>query len=143
MAAHMGRTHAPTEGAAPSVWAAGWTVAAGCLMVFGGGMAIIEGISALSRDSVFVTTPSYSYSWSLTGWGWVHLIMGIVVLLAGLALFTGAMWARAVGVVLAGFSMLANFMWLPFAPVWSITLMIVDGFVIWALCAPRRTAVPE
>lgn len=117
---------------------AGWTVAAAILLFFGGIMAIMEGIAAISRDTVFVTTADYTFSWSLRGWGWTHLILGIVVALTGLALFTGARWARAVGVVIAGLSMLANFLWLPYAPVWSIALIVMDAFIIWALCAPRE-----
>ncbi|MEV5335115.1 hypothetical protein AB0K99_24180 [Streptomyces werraensis] len=107
-------------------------------MVFGGVMAIFEGIAAIARDDVFVATPNFTYEFSLTGWGWVHLILGALVAAAGLALFTGATWARAVGVGLAGLSMIAHFVWLPYQPVWSIVLIVVDGFIIWALCAPRR-----
>jgi hypothetical protein len=109
-------------------------------MLFGGIMAILEGIAAIAHDSVFVATSNYTFHWSLTGWGWMHLILGIVIAVAGLALFTGALWARAVGIVLAGVSMIANFVWLPFAPAWSIALIVVDGFIIWALCAPRSEA---
>jgi hypothetical protein len=125
---------------ARSAWATGWTAAAAVLLIFGGLMAIFEGIAAIAKDDIFVTTRNYTYQWSLTGWGWLHLILGIVVVLSGLALFTGAVWARAVAAVLAGLSMLANFAWLPYQPVWSITLIVIDGFIIWALCAPRRDA---
>ncbi|GAA4132126.1 hypothetical protein GCM10022285_22250 [Streptomyces tunisiensis] len=113
-------------------------MAAAFLMVFGGVMAVFEGIAAIARDDVFVTTPNFTYSFSLTGWGWVHLILGALVVAAGLALFKGATWARAVGVGLAGLSMIAHFVWLPYQPVWSIVLIVIDGFIIWALCAPRR-----
>ncbi|NBM20081.1 hypothetical protein GUY61_31930 [Streptomyces sp. GC420] len=123
-----------------SPWALGWTAAAAALMVFGGVMAIFEGIAAIAEDDVFVTTPNFTYAFSLAGWGWVHLILGVVVLLAGAALFTGATWARVVGVALAGLSMLANFLWLPYAPVWAIVLIVIDGFIIWALCSPREEA---
>lgn len=115
----------------------GWTAAAAVLMTFGGIMAIFEGISAIAKDDIFITTPNFTYAFSLTGWGWIHLILGALALVAGLALFTGATWARVTGVVLAGLGMISNFVWLPYAPVWSITLMIIYGFVIWALCAPR------
>lgn len=115
----------------------GWTAAAAVLMTFGGIMAIFEGISAIAKDDIFVTTPNFTYAFSLTGWGWIHLILGALALVAGLALFTGATWARVTGVVLAGLGMISNFVWLPYAPIWSITLMIIYGFVIWALCAPR------
>ncbi|EMF28081.1 DUF7144 family membrane protein [Streptomyces pseudogriseolus] len=133
-----GRGHHGTSWEARSPWAASWTVAAAFLMVFGGIMAIFEGIAAIARDDVFVATPNFTYAFSLTGWGWVHLILGVLVAAAGMALFRGAAWARAVGVVLAGLSMIAHFVWLPYQPVWSIVLIVIDGFVIWALCAPRR-----
>ena len=113
----------------------GWLVFAAVLMIFGGLMMIMAGISAIADDDVFVSTRNYTYELDLTGWGWIHLILGIVIFLAGLALFRGATWARVVGVALAGLSMIANFMWLPNAPLWAIALIAIDGFVIWALCA--------
>ncbi|MBC9725791.1 hypothetical protein H8R17_12935 [Streptomyces sp. TRM68367] len=108
-------------------------------MIFGGIMSIFQGISAIAEDNVFVATRNFTYEFSLTGWGSLHLALGIVVAIAGFAVFTGALWARAVGIVVAGLSMVANFVWLPHAPVWAIVLIIVHGFVIWALCAPRRS----
>jgi hypothetical protein len=115
-------------------WRTGWTVFAAVLMIFGGAMAILQGASAIAKDDVFVATRNYVYAFDLTGWGWLHLSLGIVVVLAGAALFTGALWARIVGVVLAGFSMIANFLWLPHYPFWALTLIAINAFVIWALC---------
>ena len=65
----------------------------------------------------------------------MHLILGALVVIAGVALFGGAVWARGVGVVLAGLAMIANFLWLPYYPFWAIVLIAIDIFVIWALCA--------
>lgn len=113
----------------------GWTAFAAALMIFGGAMAVLQGISAIAEDDVFVATRDYVFQFNLTGWGWIHLILGIVIVLAGCALFTGAFWARAVGVVLAGLGALANFAWLPHYPLWSIVLIALDVFIIWALCA--------
>ncbi|MFE9771080.1 hypothetical protein ACFYOV_05275 [Streptomyces sp. NPDC005931] len=139
MASNVGRTHQHRAGwEAESTWATGWTVAAAVLMTFGGIMAVFQGIAAIAEDDVFVVTQNFSYEFSLTGWGWVHLILGALVAAAGIALMRGATWARATGVALAGLSMIANFVWLPYAPVWSIVLIVIDGFIIWALCAPRR-----
>lgn len=123
-------------------WASGWTAFAAVLMIFGGAMAIFEGAAAIAKNGLFVATRDYSYSFSLTGWGWVHLILGVLVVLAGISLFTGALWARIVGVALAGLSMLANFVWLPRYPFWALVLIAIDVFVIWALCShpDRRTA---
>lgn len=113
----------------------GWTVLAAVLMIFGGAMAILEGIAAIAKDDLFVRTAGYTFRFTLTGWGWIHLVLGVAVVLAGCALFGGAVWARAVGVVLAGLSLIANFLWVPYYPFWAITLIAVNIFIIWALCA--------
>ncbi|MET7303430.1 hypothetical protein [Embleya sp. NPDC005575] len=118
----------------------GWTVFAAVLMVFGGALAVLQGIAAIAKDDIVVNTRNYSYSFSTTGWGWIHLCLGIVIFLAGIALFSGALWARIIGVALAGLSMVANFVWLPHYPVWSIVVIALDLAVIWALCTgPQRS----
>lgn len=63
------------------VGATGWTVFAAVMMIFGGAMAVLEGIAAIAKDDLFVSTRNYVFEFSLTGWGWVHLILGIVVVL--------------------------------------------------------------
>ncbi|MFF1442400.1 hypothetical protein [Streptomyces sp. NPDC058295] len=115
-------------------WVSGWTGFAGVMMIFGGVMAIFQGIAAIAEDDVFVVTRDYAYNFNLTSWGWIHLVLGVLVALAGAALFRGAVWARVIGIAVAGLSMIANFMWLPYQPVWAIVLIAVDAFVIWALC---------
>jgi hypothetical protein len=116
-------------------FATGWTVFAAVLMFFGGIMAIFEGIAAIARDDLIVATRNYAYTLNVTSWGWIHLILGLLIALAGLALFTGALWARVVGIAVAGLGMIANFLWLPYYPFWAILLIAIDIFVIWALCA--------
>jgi hypothetical protein len=137
MTSHVSGTHtgAAARSSAKSGLGSGWLVFAGVLMVFGGFMTLFAGIAAIANDDVFVATNDYVYRFDLTGWGWIHLILGIVIVLAGFALFQGATWARVVGVVLVGLGMIANFLWLPYAPFWAIVLIAIDGFVIWALCA--------
>ncbi|WP_435971552.1 DUF7144 family membrane protein [Streptomyces sp. Qhu_M48] len=116
----------------------GWVVFAAVLMIFVGLMTLFQGIAGIAKDDLFVTTRNYVYQFSLTGWGWVHLILGIIMLLAGFALFKGALWARMIGVALAGLGMIANFMWLPYYPFWAMLLIAIDVIVIWALCAAPR-----
>ncbi|MEU2717354.1 hypothetical protein [Streptomyces sp. NPDC007205] len=118
----------------------GWVVFAAVLMIFGGLMTLCAGIAAIAKGAVFVATRTYVFQFSLTGWGWVHLIMGIVIALAGFALFRDATWARVVGVVLTGLSMFANFLWIPYTPFWAIVLIAINGFVIWALCTAPSPA---
>lgn len=121
-------------GGGTAVWRFGWITFAAVMMIFSGVMAIIEGAAAIAKDDVFVATRNYAYKFDLTSWGWIHLVLGILVVLAGLALFRGSLWARIVGVFLAGLSLIANFMWIPYYPFWAFVLIAVNIFVIWALC---------
>ncbi|MDX3135008.1 hypothetical protein PV367_35645 [Streptomyces europaeiscabiei] len=104
-------------------------------MIFGGAMAIFEGIAAIAEDDLFIATRHYVFEFSLAGWGWVHLILGIVLVLAGCAVLSGALWARFFGVAVAGLGALANFLWVPYYPLWALALVAVNIFIVWALCA--------
>jgi hypothetical protein len=119
----------------------GWIVFAGVMMIFGGLMALFAGIAAIAEDDVFVATRNYAFEYDLTGWGWIHMVLGAVIVVAGFSLFTGALWARAVAVVLAGLGAVSNFLWIPYAPFWALALLAIDIFVIWAVCAgPRHSS---
>jgi hypothetical protein len=133
------RAHPEARSSTENGFVGGWVVFAGTLMIFGGLMTLFAGIAAIANDEVFVTTSNYVFEFDLTGWGWAHLVLGTVIALAGFALFKGATWARVVGVALAGLGMLANFLWLPYTPIWAVVLIAINAFVIWALCAPRTT----
>jgi len=124
--------------ARPSGWAVGFVVFAAVMMMLAGGFQTIAGIAAIFEDEFFVVGPNYVYDLDVTAWGWIHLIAGIIVALAGLALFQGAVWARTVAVILACVSILASFLWMPFYPVWSIAVIVFDVFVIWAVTAHGR-----
>ena len=63
----------------------------------------------------------------------MHLIVGIVVVFAGYGIFSGAVWARTVGVIMAMISAITNFMFIPYYPFWSILIIALDVWVIWAL----------
>jgi hypothetical protein len=110
-------------------------VFAGILMVLVGALHAIQGIVALANDTFYVVGEEYVFQFDVTTWGWIHLILGIVVALAGIALFQGAVWARTVAFIVASLSILANFMWLPYYPLWSIIVIAFDVFVIWAVTA--------
>jgi hypothetical protein len=123
---------------APSGAVIGWTVFAAVMLMVSGIGNILEGIAQIVRGSYFVTLPNYAYNLSVHSWGWIHLIAGIVVFLAGAALLADKTWARVVGVAFASLSLFLNLVYLPFFPVWSIVVIAVDAFVIWALLTPRR-----
>jgi hypothetical protein len=122
----------------PSGWAIGWTAFAAIMMIMMGSFHAIAGFVAILENELYVATPNYFLQLDVTTWGWVHLILGALVLIAGIYLFTGAVWARTIGVIVAVVSAVANFAWLPWYPVWSLVLITSAVFVIWALTAHGR-----
>lgn len=75
----------------------------------------------------------YTFKFDFTTWGWIHIVLGVVMLVAGLALMSGATWARVTAIIIAALSIIANFLWLPYYPWWSILIIALDAVVIWAI----------
>jgi len=105
------------------------------MMLMTGAWWIIAGLVGIVNDDFFVTTRKYIFEFDTTAWGWIHLIVGVLVLLAGFGLFSGAVWARTVGVVMAFLATLIGFAWLPWYPLWAILIVVASVTVIWALTA--------
>jgi hypothetical protein len=122
----------------PSGAAIGLTIMAAAFMMVSGLLSFFEGLAMVIRGSFFVVLPNYAFSLSAVGWGWVHLAIGAVVFVAGAALFAGQTWARIVAVVVASIAIVANFVSLPYYPVWSVVVIALSAFVIWALLTPRN-----
>jgi hypothetical protein len=122
----------------PSVWAVGWTWFAGFMMLMLGCWQFVAGLSALFEDEVFVPVRDYVLKFDLTTWGWIHLGLGVLIVLAGLGVFTGAVWARTIGVILAILAGIAAFGWIPWYPVWGILIAVAAVAVVWALTAHGR-----
>ena len=119
-------------------WATGFAMFAAVLMMVAGVWSVLAGIAAILNDQVYVTTPQYVYSFDITSWGWIHLILGVVLALAGVGVLQGTTWARVVGIAVASLSLLANFAFIPYYPVWSILIIALDVIVIWAIATYRR-----
>jgi hypothetical protein len=113
----------------------GSTVLAATLMILSGLWSFFVGLTAILKQSFFVAQSNYTFQFSVHGWGWIHLVLGIVVLAAGACVLLGQTWAKALGIVLAVFSGLSFFLFLPYYPIWSIVMIAVDVFVIWALAS--------
>jgi hypothetical protein len=122
----------------PRGMAAGFTMLAAVLMMLSGIWGFFEGLAAIIRGSFFVVTRNYVYDLSAVGWGWIHLILGVLIAVAGVALLRDMLWARITGVVLASLIMIANFLFIPYYPFWSFVMIALNAFVIWALLTPRR-----
>ncbi|MET1044834.1 MAG: hypothetical protein ABWX59_12045 [Microbacteriaceae bacterium] len=124
-----------------SVAAAGAILFAGAIMIMVGAFHILQALVALFNDEFYVAGPGYVYQFDLTAWGWIHLLAGLLLAFGGVALFRGAMWARILAVVLAVLSAIANFMWLPYYPLWSLILIALDVFIMWAVLAHSHDLV--
>lgn len=120
--------------------AAGTSMGAAIILVTIGILQVFQGIAAVAEDELFVVGIEYTYKFDFTTWGWIHIALGAVIALVGFALFTGATWSRVAAIVLASLSILANFMWLPYYPWWSVLIIALDVVVIWAVATwnPRR-----
>ncbi|MFF7484782.1 DUF7144 family membrane protein [Streptomyces luteogriseus] len=114
-------------------WAAGGLVLGGILMVVYGLFAVLQGIAAIAGDEVYTSFGQYSFAFDLTAWGWIHVIVGVLVVVSGLGLFTGADWARIASAIVVGLALIANFLWLPYQPFWSIIMIVTGLFVLWSV----------
>ena len=118
--------------------AVGTTITAAIILIIGGVCHAMQGVVGLATNEFYVTTQKWIFQFDATTWGWVHILIGAIAVLAGIGLFSGAVWARTVAVAIAAVSILANFIWLPYYPVWAALIIVFDLFVIWALTAHGR-----
>ena len=121
-----------------SGWATGLIVFAGSIMFMAGMFQAITGLAAIFNDKFLVVTTNYAFDLDTTAWGWVHLLIGVVLAFAGWGIFSGATWARGVGMLVAMLSAVANFFFIPYYPVWAIVIIALDVAIIWALAVWNR-----
>lgn len=118
--------------------AVGMTMFASVILMVIGVFQSLAGLAAIINDDRLLATEDYVIKLDTTSWGWIHLILGIVIFLAGLGLLQGQVWARTIAVILAALSAIANFVWLPIQPWWAIIIITLDIFVIWAVTVHGR-----
>jgi hypothetical protein len=123
-----------------SPWVTGLAVFAGTMMIIAGVFELIAGLVALFENEVYVAGARYVFAFDLTTWGWIHLLVGALVAAAGIGVLSGQLWGRIVGITMAIVSALANFVFIPYYPIWSLLVIALDVFVIWALCHYNRDA---
>ncbi|MFI0964176.1 hypothetical protein ACH4S8_22595 [Streptomyces sp. NPDC021080] len=105
---------------------------AGAVLMLSGPLSILMGVSGTAQDNLF-SASSYTYQFDLAAWGWIHLVVGVGLVIAGLGVLTNRSWGRGAGVVTAGISLITQFMFVPYYPVWSISVMALDLLIIFAL----------
>jgi hypothetical protein len=123
--------------------AVGLTVFAAVMLMMIGAWQAIQGLVALFNDTFYVVGQEWIFQFDLTTWGWIHLALGALAVVAGYCVLQGAVWARTVGVLVAVGSALINFAWLPYYPLWAIAIITLDVFVIWALTVHGRDITRE
>ena len=124
-----------SRASSPTGWV-GWLVFAGVMMILVGAFQAIDGLIALFKDELYVVRPNgLVIDIDYTAWGWTHLLLGILLIAAGSAIFSGRVWGRTLGVIAAMLSALVNFAFIPAYPVWSLLIITVDVLVIYALIA--------
>jgi hypothetical protein len=116
----------------------GWITFAGVMMILAGSLNLLYGIIAAVNDEWVVFTNRANVYLDISEWGWVHIIVGAVVLISGLGLFSGNILARTIAVVVASISLVVNFFFIPVYPLWAITVIVIDLLVIWAVTAHGR-----
>ncbi len=111
----------------------GWVVFASIMLIMAGVFGIIDGLVALIHDEVYLVTEDQIVAFDFTTWGWIHLIVGIIVTTAGFAVMSGQLWARMVGVLAATASAIAQIAFITAFPLWSVLVIGIDVLIIYAL----------
>ncbi len=124
----------PTTGPATSgEMALGITATAGLILMLVGAFGLIQGLVGLVDNDIYSLTNKWLFDLNPTAWGLLHVALGLVAFSAGIGLFLGKVWAQVTAVVVAAFSAVANFAWLPYYPIWAVLVITFDVFVIWAV----------
>ncbi|WP_369213324.1 DUF7144 family membrane protein [Streptomyces flavofungini] len=118
--------------------AGGLTIFAAVLLFISGSLDFCRGLMAVLEDQVYVSTAEYTFKFDLTSWGWIHIVLGVIAVVVSAGLLAAMKWARVIGVVIASLMLIANFLSIPYYPFWSITLIAMNGFIIWGLCVVDR-----
>ena len=136
---HSKSTETDTRyGDAPTAWA-GWVVFGGVMLIMLGTFQVIEGLVALFDDGFYlVASNGLVVDMDFNTWGWIHIVIGVIGVLAGLGLLAGNMAARVGGVVIACLSALVNLAFISAYPVWSVIMITLDVIVIYAIIVHGR-----
>jgi hypothetical protein len=122
----------------PTGWV-GWIAFASTMMIMLGMFHAFQGLVALFQDQYYlVGKNNLVIHMDYTAWGWTHIVVGLVVLGAGIGLLSGQMWGRIVGTVVALGSALVNIAFLSAYPIWSTMMITFDVLIIWALTVHGR-----
>jgi hypothetical protein len=127
---------APTPEQQMSDWAAGGVAFAITMAGLVGVFQIVQGLVAVFNDDYYVVTRNYTFDLDVSAWGWIHIIIGALMLGVAFGLYARALWAVIGGIAIAMLSALSNFFFIPYYPIWALLLIGIDLWIIWALTRP-------
>jgi hypothetical protein len=113
----------------------GWIAYASVMLYLIGFMHLIAGFAALFTDTVYLIGESNIWALDYTQWGWIHVIGGALAILAAGSLMAGKGYGRTVAVLVAFLSILANMLFIPIYPIWSLIMITVGVLVIYGVVA--------
>lgn len=116
----------------PMSWT-GWTYFAGALMVALGGMQIVAGLAGIFNADFYSTPESSLVAFGYTAWGWINLVLGVVAVMAAVAVLLDMVWARVVSVLTVVLVMVAAVAFMTALPLWSVVTLVAAGFTLYAL----------
>jgi hypothetical protein len=128
----------PSEEEEVNAWGIGLILFASLLMMLGGAFQAFTGLVAIVNDQFLIPTREYLFQFDRTSWGWIHLVLGVVVAGAGAGLLAGRTWGRVVAIVLALCSAVVMFAFLPQYPLWALIVIALSVAVIWAVATADR-----
>ena len=109
----------------------GWVAYAGVMLIIVGFLDVIDGLWALDRSDTKIN--GLLYADKLGGWGWFYLILGIILILAGIGVFYRSQVARWTGVILASTAVVTNMLWVFVFPITSLVVMLLASLVVYGL----------
>jgi hypothetical protein len=119
-----------------SDWAAGGVAFAITMAGLVGTFQIVQGLVAVFNDDYYVVTRNYTFDLDVSAWGWIHIVIGALMLGVAFGLYARALWAVIGGLAIAMLSALSNFFFIPYYPIWALLLIGIDLWIIWALTRP-------
>jgi hypothetical protein len=119
-----------------SAWAIGGMTFAASMLILIGMFQLFAGLAAIVNDQFYVVARHYAFDLDVTAFGWIHLVIGALVIVTGFSLFAGRTWAAVTALVLAMVSAISNFFFIPYYPWWSIIIIALNAWVIWSLTRP-------
>jgi hypothetical protein len=109
----------------------GWIAFSGTMLIIAGLIDFFDGLWAIRTSDTQID--SLFFNNNLNAWGWFYVILGIVLIVAGFAVFARQPWAAMVGIVFATVAAVLNMFWIFTFPIASLVLVLLNVLVVYGL----------